>query len=464
MATKNVKAKDGRFVETRLAGGTGAKAARQGSEALLRRAVLACLLWEDLAYQDGVSVTQNIASLIPQVDPTSVAELAIECRVEQKLRHVPLFIVKEMCKHDSHKSLVADVLPQIIRRPDEMCEFLALYWEKGKTPLAKQVKKGLAKAFQRFDEYQLAKWNKDSKTVKLKDVMLLVHPKPNNPQQAALWGRLLKGELATPDTWEVGMSKAKTNEDKKNVWERLIQENKLGASALLKNLRNMESVGVKPSFIREALNNANVDMILPMNYFSAVKYAPAYVREIENMMLKSCAQFPKMKGHTIIVVDVSGSMSAGLASKSEFTRMSAGISMAVLAAEMSESVTVYATAGSDMRGLHDTEKVRPLRGFALADEILKQANRLGGGGIFTRQCLEYIATQEIESPDRIIIFSDSQDCDRGSNKTPKPFGKYNYIVDISSHNRGINYNGVWTAEISGWSENFLKYIAAYELN
>lgn len=464
MATKNAKAKDGRFVETRLAGGSGAKAARQDSEALLRRAVLVCLLWEDLAYQDGVSVTENIASLIPQVDPVKVAELAVECRVEQKLRHIPLFIAKEMCKHDSHKSLVADVLPQIIRRPDEMCEFLALYWEKGKTPLAKQVKKGLAKAFQRFDEYQLAKWNKDSKTVKLRDVMLLVHPKPNNPEQAALWGRLLKDELATPDTWEVGMSKTKSITEKKNLWERLIQENKLGSFALLKNLRNMESVGVKPSSIREALNKANVDMILPMNYFSAVKYAPTYVREIENMMLRSCAQFPKMKGHTIIVVDVSGSMSANLASKSEFTRMSAGISMAVLAAEMSESVTVYATAGSDMTRLHDTAKVRPLRGFALADEILKKAEKLGGGGIFTRQCLEYIATQEKEQPDRIIIFSDSQDCDRSGNKTPKPFGKHNYIVDISSHNRGINYNGVWTAEISGWSENFLKYIAAYEMN
>ena len=294
--------------------------------------------------------------------------------------------------------------------------------------------------------------------------MLLVHPKPNNSEQAALWGRLLKGKLTTPDTWEVGMSKAKSNTDKKTVWERLIEEKKLGAFALLKNLRNMESVDVKPSLIRTALANANTDMILPMNYFSAVKYAPNYVREIESMMLKSCAQFPKLKGHTIIVVDVSGSMGAPVSSKSEFNRMSAGISMAVLAAEMSESITVYATAGSDSKELHDTKKVIPLRGFALADEILKQANKLGGGGIFTRQCLEYIATQEIESPDRIIIFSDSQDCDRASNKTPKPFGKHNYIVDISSHNRGINYNGVWTAEISGWSENFLKYIAAYESN
>jgi 60 kDa SS-A/Ro ribonucleoprotein len=33
---------------------------------------------------------------------------------------------------------------------------------------------------------------------------------------------------------------------------------------------------------------------------------------------------------------------------------------------------------------------------------------------------------------------------------------------VSAHKKGINYKNVWTAEISGWSENFLTYIAASE--
>ena len=48
------------------------------------------------------------------------------------------------------------------------------------------------------------------------------------------------------------------------------------------------------------------------------------------------------------------------------------------------------------------------------------------------------------------------------NKKPQPFGKKNYIVDVSANKRGINYQGVWTAEISGFSEHFISYIAAYE--
>ena len=59
------------------------------------------------------------------------------------------------------------------------------------------------------------------------------------------------------------------------------------------------------------------------------------------------------------------------------------------------------------------------------------------------------------------MFSDSQDCDR-INKIPKPFGTKNYIVDVSAEKRGINYKGIWTAEVSGWSEHFLTYIAALE--
>jgi 60 kDa SS-A/Ro ribonucleoprotein len=88
-------------------------------------------------------------------------------------------------------------------------------------------------------------------------------------------------------------------------------------------------------------------------------------------------------------------------------------------------------------------------------------SRMGGGGIFTCQCLEFTCQQERERPDRIVVFSDSQDCDL-ANKQPQPFGCRNYIIDISAHQHGINYRGVWTAKISGWSEYFLIYIAAIE--
>ena len=68
--------------------------------------------------------------------------------------------------------------------PDELAEFVAVYAKVNKvTPknvkkkLSAQVKKGLAQAFAKFDEYQFAKYNRDG-DVKLRDVMFLCHPKP----------------------------------------------------------------------------------------------------------------------------------------------------------------------------------------------------------------------------------------------------------------------------------------------
>src|SRR4051812_48708965 len=163
------------FDQQRLAGGFGIKAAKQDAYALLRRAVLACLLWEDLAYESGDS--ENIASLIPQVEPLSVSELAKEARHQQKLRHIPLYIASEMLKHPTHRPFVSDVLESVITRVDMIVDFLAIYWKQGKKPLAAQAKKGLAAAFNRFSEYEFAKYDRNA-PIKVRDVMFLVHPRP----------------------------------------------------------------------------------------------------------------------------------------------------------------------------------------------------------------------------------------------------------------------------------------------
>lgn len=454
----NKKAVDTRSnAEVRLAGGFGAPSANQESEALLRRSVMASLLFEGLFYEDGVANAENVKALIPQVDPVAVSKIAIEARHEQKLRHMPLFIVNEMVKHPSHRKLVGDTLYQVINRADEMAEFLAMYWSDGKKPLAKQVKVGLAKAFGKFDEYKFAKYKGDGDTISLRDVMFMVHPKPLQGQED-LYKRIAEGKLKQFDTWEDEMSAGKNKDE---VFTRLINEGKLGALAFLRNLRKMQESGVPESVIRKGFETVNPKWLLPLNYLAAAKYAPRYEREIESLMKRGYSQAKKLPGYTVFVVDVSGSMSASVSSKSEYSRLDVASAMAMLAAESCERVAIYATAGSDGMGVHKTEIVPNRRGFGLIEAIKSAERKMGGGGIFTRQCLNYIKGNETSTPDRIIVFSDSQDCDR-SRQLPQPFGKNNYIVDVSAHEHGINYKGVWTREISGWSEHFLDYIAASE--
>lgn len=443
--------------DVRLAGGMGMLAAKSTEEAQLRRLVMTCLLWEDAAYISGAGIEAAIKALIPKVAAAKVAAIAIEARKNQKLRHVPLLVIREMCRYAEHRKFVRAAIREVCTRADQVTDLLALYWKTngGKKSLPKQMKLGIADALVKFDEYQLAKYNRSTE-VKLVDAMRMTHPKPAD---AELFKRLAGNTLATPDTWEVGLSAAKSKEEKAQVWRRLIESKKLGAVALLRNLRNLQEVLTK-SEIRQAIESANPAMLLPIDFIKAVKYAPDYVPQLESLMFSCLAQFPKLKGETIFVLDVSGSMGHPVSSKSEFNRMDAGIAMAMIAREMCENCTIYLTAGSDGTRIHKTEKISNLRGFGLLNLIQSKVASMGGGGIFTRQCLEFIEKQEKEVPDRIVVFSDSQDCDRVKT-LPKPFGKKNYIVDVFPYQHGVNYAGVWTAEISGWSEHFLRFI--YEL-
>lgn len=449
-----------KFEEEQLAGGYGAKAAKQSNISLLRRVVLANLLWENVAYVDGVSVANEIKRLIPLCKAEDVYNLAIEARVMQKLRHTPLFIAVEMCKYPEHKLFVKDLLPRIITRADMLTDFLAIYWKDKKCPICNQAKKGLEAAFHNFNEYKLAKYDRDS-AIKLRDVMFLVHAKPKNEYEEELFKKVADRTLKTPETWEVMLSRG---DDKKETWTKLITEKKIGGLAMLRNISNMQKADVERNVIKKGLENLKSSMLLPLDFWKAAKMNDAFSRDIEDAMLEAYKNLPKIPGKTLFIVDVSGSMGYLTSGNSQFSRMDQACAMALLAANQCEDYELVATAGDDGRRTNASEWIKyPKRGFDLANQIMDTKRNIGGGGIFTRQCLEWCKdTFKDKSFDRIIIFSDSQDCDYPDKRIPKPFGKYNYIVDISANKKGVNYKGVWTAEISGWSQSFLTYIAALE--
>jgi hypothetical protein len=237
--------------DIRLAGGAGLRAAKQSNIQALRRITLANLLWEDCAYVDGISLANEITRLIPLCAPSEVANLAIECRLVQKLRHTPLFIASEMCKYPEHRALVGEVLPKIITRADMITDFLAIYWKNGKRPLANQAKRGLAAAFHNFDEYQFAKYDRDA-AIKLRDVMFLCHPKATDEQEQILFNKIAERNLAVPDTWEVALS---AGADKKETWTRLINTHKIGGMAMLRNISNMMKAEVDRKVIADGIKD-----------------------------------------------------------------------------------------------------------------------------------------------------------------------------------------------------------------
>ena len=77
-------------------------------------------------------------------------------------------------------------------------------------------------------------------------MLFLCHAKPKDEAQAALWKKLVENTLESPDTWEVALSAGK---DKRENFERLLREGKLGGLAVLRNLRPMPASGVDPRLL-----------------------------------------------------------------------------------------------------------------------------------------------------------------------------------------------------------------------
>jgi 60 kDa SS-A/Ro ribonucleoprotein len=417
----------------------GAPARNISPELQLRRSVLACLLWENQFYEDGVEIAGRIAELVPKVAPEKVAALAIEGRERMKLRHAPLLLVREMARHKTHRALVSETLAQIIQRADELAEFVAIYWKDGRVPLSGQVKKGLAAAFPKFDEYQLAKYDRGG-PVKLRDVLFLCHAKPRDQAQAEVWKKLVAGRLTTPDTWEVALS---SGAGKREAWERLLREQKLGALALLRNLRNMREAGVDEPLVLSALAAMSTARVLPFRFLAAARYAPQWEAALEQAMLKCVAEAEKLPGKTIVLVDVSGSMTAPLSRRSEMQRTDAAYGLAVLLREIAEKVAVYSFSDNLV-------EVPARRGFALRDAIdasqRHNSTQLG-------DAVEKLNRNE--KCDRLIVITDEQAHDR----VPAPTGK-GYLINVASFKNGVGY-GKWT-HIDGWSEAVIEYIRALE--
>lgn len=419
----------------------GARAKHINETQQLRRSVMACMLWEKGFYEEGEDISERIAGLIPKVSPHMVSSIAIEARERMKLRHVPLLIVREMARIESHKGLVAKTLERVIQRPDEITEFLAIYWKDGRQPLSAQVKKGLAKAFGKFSEYQLAKYDRP-KSIKLKDALFLSHAKPKNTEQEATWKGLIDGTLKTPDTWEVALS---SGANKEEAWNRLISENKLGGLAVLRNLRNMCDVGVDDAMIRKAISQIKTDRILPYRFIAAASYGTRFEPELEGKMFSAISGQKILPGTTLLLVDVSGSMIWTVSKKTEMTMLDAACGLAILLREVCQHIRV-ATFSS-----HFVE-VPTRRGFALRDSITISQTHGGtdlGGAI-------RIASDKMADVDRIIVLTDEQ----SRTEVPDPIWKRAYIVNVSNAQNGVGY-GPWV-HVDGWSEAIVDYITEFE--
>lgn len=414
----------------------GAPAKRISDEQLLRRSVLSCLLWEKEFYESGQDIASRILETAAKIDASTVSALAIEARNVHGLRHVPLLLLTDLIRRGG--SGVADTVANTIRRADEMAELVQIYWRDGKKPLSKQMKLGLAKAFGKFSEYQLAKYDRDA-PVRLRDVLFMTHPRPRDAEQEALFKRVAERQLVTPDTWEVSLS---GGADKKETFERLIKEGKLGYLALLRNLRNMMDAGCDRSLVAEAIvARKGAELVFPFRYVAAARACPQMESYIDQALCEAVASGPRLSGTTAVLVDVSGSMDSKLSAKSDMQRIDAA---AALASVINGDLRVFTFSNAMV-------ECPPRRGMAGVDAVIK--SQYHGGTELGRAVL---TVNTKVKHDRLIVITDEQ----SSGRVPDPVCDKAYMINVASYKNGVGY-GKWT-HIDGFSESVIRFINEYE--
>jgi 60 kDa SS-A/Ro ribonucleoprotein len=402
-----------------------------------------------------------------------------------------------LAKIYSGDALISKMIAKVIQRADEIIELLAYYQMsndrkgiKKLNQLSKQIQKGLATSFNKFDEYQFAKYNREG-DIKLKDALFLVHPKAKDEQQQALFNKIVSDTLQTPYTWEtelsqLGQIKYLNDIEKQNAftqkWEELIDSNKIGYMALIRNLRNIIEAKVSGSHIEKVcsyLGNANAvknSKQLPFRFLAAyrelkelkTKYTSMVLDALETAVMVSAQNIKGFDMNTSIVVacDVSGSMQQPISPRSKVLLYDIGLMLGMLMQSRCKNVI------SGMFG--DVWKIINMPQRSVLSNVNEYYKREGEVGYATNG---YLVLEDLiarkEQVDKVMLFTDAQMWN--SNQTNHTFAnswnRYKaiapkaklYLFDLKGYGNvpiDVKNNDVYL--IAGWSDKVFDILHALE--
>lgn len=417
-------------------------------------------------------------------------------REKMHLRSVPLVLAVELTKAARSKAPIGKLTERIVQRADEITELLAYYQlangrkeTKKLNKLSKQIQKGLSAAFNKFDEYQFAKYDRAAE-VTLRDALFLVHPKPKDESQQALFDKIAKNELTVPYTWETELSAAgqtKYKDEKERqaafraTWEALIDSDRVGYMALLRNLRNMLEAGVSAKHLEKVCSVLTDDAQvarskqLPFRFLSAYRelksvksgYTGLLLEALEAAALHSAANIRGFDSETSVVIacDVSGSMQRSVSAKSKVQNFDVGLMLGMLLQSKCRNVI------TGMFG--DRWKTISLPKRNVLANVMEFHRREGEVGYATNG---YLVIQDLLDRnvivDKIFMFTDCQLWNTNGENIVKVWAKYKRIApharlclfDLAGYgNTPLKLSGNSDVFlVAGWSEKVFDVMAAIE--
>jgi 60 kDa SS-A/Ro ribonucleoprotein len=463
--------------------------------------VASCLVNEPKFYGKKGDTEKRILELVKEIakeNPEFPLKLAVYARQRLYLRSIPIVLLAECSLINESKKYVRAYSPDIIRRADELKETVAYLIGKigqiggggskadgkGNGSLPAGIKKGLADSFSNFNAYQFAKYDSRTDVVKLRDVLRLVHPKPQSEEQSQLFKNLKNGTLPVPETWEtIISSKGSTKEN----WEYAVTV--MPIMALIRNLRNLLQHNISNwNVVQNKLTDQKI--ILNSKQFP-FRFLNAY-REIEDQsnlqtrqvmewleqaMDISVANIPKWDGVTAVFADNSGSMSSPMSVRSKGKQISSktrnydisNLFMAMIDKRCENSIC-------GIFGTNFAVKRFPLRSGILqnADSII---NDEVGSSTNAYLSINYLNNHKIKV-DRIVVITDEQCYDSSSGwsyvgqSLHESLLRYRRNVNPNAFIYTIDLGGYGTTQIpedtpnaavfAGFSDKILTFITAFE--
>jgi hypothetical protein len=485
---------------------TGRTTNREGAAAYSRDAkselfllAISNMVSENTFYEGASERDQRFRDLIHGVtltDPGWVARFVPYLRDELNMRSASVVMAAEYAlilrkapdEIRAQAPSVRGVIAAALSRPDEPGEFIA-YWKMatGRTTLPGGVQRGVADAVMAlFNERAALKYDGSDRTIRLGDVLELVHPKARDAWQGDLFAYLLDRRhnpaevrasleqlpmirarqeldaippvgrrtwLSSPDagsalkaagmTWE-SLSGWLGGPMNKAAWEAVIPS--MGLMASIRNLRNFDQAGVSDSAIAPILAKLSdpeevaKSRQLPFRFLSAYRAAPSlrWGHALEQALTASIANIPVLPGRTLVLVDTSSSMHAPFSKDGAVMRWDAAATFGIALGQRCELADVVSFSSAqfyynDPAG-SKTKQFDLNKGEALLRSLDRWTNEgyfLGGGTDTPGAVRKHFAGHS-----RVVIVTDEQATTGGDVGTCLPADVPLYTWNLAGYSAG----------------------------
>lgn len=429
--------------------------------------VLTSFINESKFYGDNTAEMQETIQRVVKDDPRFVSRLAVFARREFNMRSVPHVLTAYLAHEVEGKPFTRETVKGVSLRGDDITEIMSFYLATFGKPIPNALKAGINDVLLSLDEYSMAKYKGDGKSVKMRDLICLCRPKPKDRFQSALFKACIDGRMQTPLTWETELSAHGNN---KETWERLIYKDKVGYMALLRNLSNI--IKANPGNIEKVYQviedpeRVRKSKQLPFRFLSAYKAVSdiggsRVFDALEIAVESSVENLPKLSGTTVIAVDTSGSMGTKVSAKSDVRCVEIGMLLGMIANRMCEN-SIFYTFDTDIKKYPVSRR----------NDILYTVthNASAGGGTMMELPFKRMLSDGILA-DRVIIISDNE-CNSPWFRRPiqsladeyrRKAGNNFWVHAIDLQGYGTQqFHGPKTNIIAGWSEKVLQFIQLAE--